>query len=199
METIHTQGTSEVALLTEAGEVDALLALFQEVADELGWKPGEWLSQSPSNSLHFGTLDRGELAGGLQIVLPDSAGRFPCHRVWSEVELPNPSQTVHITILALGAEYRGREGLFWSLCVEMWRYCVAQKMEAVLLECTPPMLKLYRRIGWPLKVIGELRMHWGEECYLCQMQVLEFAGSILARAIRSSVYRELVCQAYRVA
>ncbi len=72
-------------------------------------------------------------------------------------------------------------------------------MEAVLLECTPPMLKLYRRIGWPLKVIGELRMHWGEECNLCQMQVLEFAGSILARAIRSSVYRELVCQAYRVA
>ncbi len=105
METIHTQGTSEVALLTEAGEVDALLALFQEVADELGWQPGEWLAQCPTNSLHFGTLDRGELAGGLQIVLPDSAGRFPCHRVWSEVDIANPSQTAHITILALGAEY----------------------------------------------------------------------------------------------
>jgi hypothetical protein len=198
METIHSQGMNQVALLTESAEANQLLILFQSVADELGWNPGEWLRHCPNNSLHFGTLEKGELAGGLQMVLPDGSGRFPCHRVWNEVEIANPTHTAHITILALGAEFRGHEGLFWGLCVEMWRYCVEKNIEAVLLECTPPMLKLYRRIGWPLNVIGELRMHWGEECYLCQMQTIEFAGSILARAIRSQAYRELVCQASRV-
>ena len=199
METLHAQGMSRITRLTETAEIEELLALFQAVADELGWQPGESLHAIPAHSVHFAGLLDGVIAGGIQLVVQDSEGHLPCQQVWEELEFTKEERLGHVTIMALAPEFRGCPGLFWSICVELWRYCVAQKINAIVLECTPPMLKLYRRIGWPLKVIGELRTHWGEECYLCQMQVIEVAGSLLVKAIRSQAHRELVCQAYRVA
>ena len=197
METILTQGASEVALLTEPSEVEELLTLFQQVADELSWRPGEFLHSAPTHSQHFAGFVEGKLAGGIQLALQDEAGHLPCQNVWSELQFSREDRLGHVTMMALAPEYRGCPGLFWSICVELWRYCVRRKLDGIILECTPPMYKLYCRIGWPLKIIGELRMHWGEECYLCQMQTIEVAGSLLVKAVRSNVYREFVSQAYR--
>jgi hypothetical protein len=183
--------------LTETSEITELLALFQQVAGELSWQPGEFLNAAPQNSQHFAGFVEGKLAGGIQLVLQDEEGCLPCQRVWSELHFDKQERLGHVTIMALSPEFRGCPGLFWSICVELWRYCVEQKQEGIILECTPPMYKLYRRIGWPLTVIGGLRMHWGEECYLCQMQTIEVAGSLLVKAIRSQTYQELVRQAYR--
>ncbi|MCX6378618.1 MAG: hypothetical protein NT023_03950, partial [Armatimonadetes bacterium] len=180
-------------------EAHELLALFRRVAHELSWQPGEYLNAIPEQSLHFAGIADGVLAGGIQLALQDENGRLPCQQVWSELQFSKEDRLGHVTMMALAPEFRGCPGLFWSICVELWRYCVGRKLEGIILECTPPMFKLYRRIGWPLKIIGELRMHWGEECYLCQMQTVEVAGSLLMKAIRSNAYRELVCQAYRAA
>ena len=59
------------------------------------------------------------------------------------------------------------------------------------------MLRLYRRLGWPLTIIGELRLHWGEKCYLCSMGVREVADALASKAERASSYRLLVDQAHR--
>ena len=59
--------------------------------------------------------------------------------------------------------------------MELWRSCEAQGITELWLEATPPTLAVYRRLGFPLKVVGELRTHWGEDCYLCRMGVAEVA------------------------
>ena len=187
----------EVALLEQGKEVQELLILFQHVAEELTWQPGEFLCSASPSSAHLAGFVGGQLAGGIQIVIQNEEGHLPCQRVWQELEFTKEECLGHVTIMALAPEFRGCPGLFWSLCVELWRYCVAHRIEGIVLETTPRMFHLYRRIGWPLQVIGELRRHWGEDCYLCKMQTIEVAGSLLVKALRSQWYQELVCQACR--
>jgi hypothetical protein len=186
-----------VAPLVETEEIAALLRMFEGISVEEGWQPGNQLRAYLSASNHFAVQVDGELAGGLQVVLPGADGRLPCSSVWPEVDIAADGRPAHVTILALRPEYRGRHGLFWPLCVELWRWCVAEHVKTVVLEATPIMLERYRRVGWPLSVIGERRIHWGEECLLCRMQVDEVAGSLLARALRSAIYRPLILQAIR--
>ena len=65
------------------------------------------------------------------------------------------------------------------------------------MEATPATLKLYQRLGWPLEIIGDLRPHWGEGCYLCRMDVQDVAAALALKAQKSQTYRLLVEQAYR--
>lgn len=197
MELLYSIGYVDSGLITTLHETDELLGLFRGVADEQGWQPGDYLAASPPNALHLATWNHGILAGGMQMVLPNAAGCFPYAAVWPEVVLADAAHLVHITILALKAEFRGKPELFWPLCVEMWRYALAHDIKGIVMEATPPMLALYRRIGWPLEVVGDLRRHWGEDCYLCRMDTLMFAGSLLAKARYSDRYRSFVVQAYR--
>src|SRR5579859_3370431 len=177
MEILLTQDSGvEIASLTTPAEVEQLLCLFADVAKEQGWQPGEHLRDVPGRSCYLVVTVGGELTGGLQMVLPDTAGRLPCQAVWPEVTSDRLCRAAHITILVLKQPFRGNIGLFWPLCVEAWRFCVSRKVEQVLMEATPQMLARYRRVGWPLEVIGELRLHWGEDCYLCGMTIQELGG-----------------------
>ena len=121
---------------------------------------------------------------------------FRSRTVWPEVELGDETGAAHVTILALKEAYRGRCGLFWPLCVELWRLCRRQDVRTLLLEATPPTLRLYRRLGWPLEIVGDLRRHWGEDCYLCGMDVRAVAETLTEKALRAETYRDLVAQAY---
>jgi hypothetical protein len=185
----------EVVPLTGAGEIESLLGLFEQVAAEEGWQPGGQLRAERPTALYLGIAVGGELAGGLQVVLPDAAGCLPYLSVWPEVIVPG--RTAHATVLAVRREHRGRPALFWLVCSEAWRLCAQEGIDGLTLEATPDMLQRYRRVGWPLEVIGDLRMHWGEECYLCRMDVCTLAGTMLVRALRSPMYRDMVVRAIR--
>ena len=74
---------------------------------------------------------------------------------------------------------------------------MARGIEAIVIEATPPMLARYRRLGFDLTVIGELRPHWGEDCYLCQADATLVAGAMLRRAVRSPAFRAIVTEAMR--
>lgn len=64
----------------------------------------------------------------------------------------------------------------------------------IWLEATPAKLKVYRRLGWPLCVRGDLREHWGEPCALCSLDVAEAEAGV-----RSHPYwQEIVALADRV-
>ena len=88
--------------------------------------------------------------------------------------------------------------LFWRLAVEMWRYCVGENIATLYIEVTPRVLPLYRRLGWPLQIRGDLRLHWGEDCYCCSLGIPEVAEALLRRSERSSYYRQIISQAFRV-
>ena len=95
------------------------------------------------------------------------------------------------------SELRGNLRLFWPLCVELWRFCVAREIETLVLEATPAMRARYCRLGWPLRQIGEARTHWGEPCVLTAMSVQAVGGAMLTRAVRSPAFRSLILEAMR--
>ena len=189
----------------DAGEVEALIRLFEVVAGAEGWQPGGALREVRwrRRSVYFALEVRGQLAGGLQLLLPHPGEPLPCQapHLWPEARLlPSDSFTAaHISILALAPAFRGEGKLFWPLAIEMWRACVAEEVEQLYLEVTPRVLPIYRRLGWPLQVRGDLRPHWGEACYLCSLGVWEVAAALSMRAKTSSSYRSLVTRAFRPA
>lgn len=188
----------QVLRLTETQEIETLVDLFEGIAATEGWQPGEALRRWPDRSIYFAVKVRGELAGGLQLVLPDETTTLPCHTVWPEAVAQLSGRPVHVAILALTPAFRGQGMLFWRLGVEMWRYCVAEGLTTLFLEVTPRVLPLYRRLGWPLEIVGEPRFHWGEECFLCTLGVPEVAEALLRRAEHSPYYHQIVAQAFRV-
>ena len=170
-----------------------LVAVLEGIADELAWQSGNQLRSYESTSIHFAAYVDGVLAGGLQLVPSALNQTLPCELVWPEVRLPSRDGTAHISIMAVRREYRGSVGLMWPLCVAMWRYCAAHRITDITLEVTPKTYLLYKRLGWPLEIVGELRPHWGDDlCYLCRMEAVEVAGAMLLKAPRSATYRDIV-------
>ena len=186
----HEQASVRQCTAKEAGQ---LIGLLEEIAAELTWQPGEQLRSCASAAVHFAAYVDGTLAGGLQLVPATRCQTLPCELVWPEVRLPNRADTAHISVMAVRREYRGSAGLMWPLCVAMWRYCVAQRITDITLEVTPKTYHLYKRLGWPLEIVGDLRPHWGDDlCYLCRMEAARVAGAMLLKAPRSAVYRDIV-------
>ena len=175
------------------------MRLFEAVSEEQGWQPGAALRDFRPQSVYFALnrADEESFIGGLQLVLPDASGRLPCQAVWPDVQ-GVPQRSAHIAILAVEAAYRGTPLLFWHLAVEMWRYGVSHGLTTLFIEVTPRVLPLYRRLGWPLTIVGERRVHWGEACYLCTLGLPEVARVLLEKAEHSAYYRQIVAQAFRV-
>jgi hypothetical protein len=194
-ETIRTDVVGEDQMGQD--EIGPLIALFEQVAAEQNWQPGDGLRAHRTVSVYLALTIAGTLAGGLQVVPGARADPLPYRAVWPDVETPDPATAVHVTMLALAKQYRGRAGLFWPLCVELWRWCDASGICTIFLEATPPTLRIYRRLGWPLEVVGDLRSHWGEACYLCQTTISQMEKAIIARASRSAKYRAFAEQGHR--
>ena len=176
-------------------ERNVILQLFEGIAAAEGWEPEDQLQAHVARSTYFGIWDEERLVGGLQLVSPDEGGEFPSHLVWPELPLIEKGTPIlHAAVLAVLPEYRGEEGsaAFWGLGSALWRYCIQQGVKAIWLEATPKMLRCYRLLGWPLEVIGELRVHWGEPCYPCRLVMREVAGSLAERALTSITYRTII-------
>ena len=185
----------EVATVRQctAEEADHLVELLELIAAELSWQPGEQLRKYQGQAVHFAASVDGVLAGGMQLVPAPLCQTLPCVLVWPDVCLPRRMETAHISVLALRREYRGSAGLLWPLCIAMWRYCALNQIKDISLEVTPKTYQLYKRLGWPLEIVGDLRQHWGEDyCYLCRMGTAEVAGAMLMKAPRSDLYRGIV-------
>lgn len=185
-------------------EVNDVISLFEAIAGEEGWQPGNELRAHIHRSTYFAlsTVYK-ELIGGLQLVHPDAAGSLPCESVWPEMDYGGRCDIAHVAVLAVKKEWRSRgntdrkdvgslPGLFWLLCVAMWQHCVEQDIGELWLEATPRTLACYRRIGFPLVIRGPLRPHWNELCYICCLDVQEVAETIAAKAGHSSAYQHIL-------
>lgn len=193
-------GERDAGEATAAAASAPLVRLFEAVARREGWRPGDALRRLRPRSVYFALEVEGRLAGGLQLVLPDASGRLPCHDLWPELPRGEgaAAAAAHVAVLALEEEFRGQELLFWRLAAELWRFCVETGVSVLLLEVTPRVLPLYRRLGWPLEVVGERRPHWGEDCYLCSLGVPDVTETLLRRAERSPSCRRVLLQAFRM-
>ena len=192
------QSGVRVVRLTKPKESETLVRLFEKIAQAEGWEPGDSLRLWQDRSVYFALEVEGKIVGGLQLVLPDVVGSLPCQSVWPEAQVGPSGRCAHIAILALDERVRGQSVLFWRLAVEMWRHCVGTGITTLFIEVTPRVFPLYRRLGWPLKVEGELRRHWGEDCYLCSLGIPEVAEALLRRAETSTYYQQIIAQAFRV-
>jgi len=185
------------ATVVDGPAVEELIRLFEVLSAEEGWKPDGQLRAYPANSVYFATYVGDELAGGIHLVVANGCDPMPASHVWPEVDLSCRTDAAHALIMAIRKEFRGCPGLFAALTVEMWRFCATRGVLEIWHEATPPTLRLYRRMGWPLEVEGGLRPHWGEPCFLCRMTVAEVAGQAVIRAIRSDARRDMVAAMVR--
>lgn len=186
----------QVWLLTMPSEVTAFTAEMEALARSQGWQPQVLRPDCTSAAACFAAMVGGELAGGLHLTTPDSGG-LPCLGVWPELELQGRTGLGHVRLLALKPAFRGRYGLLWPLCVEMWRYCRTVDIAELWMEVTPANLRIYRRLGWPLHVAGPRRPHWGEDCYPCYLRVQEVKDAIVQKAEKSLRYRAILANACR--
>jgi hypothetical protein len=187
-----------VARATTPPEVESIVSLFEGIAAAEGWTPEGELRAHVARSIYFGLWHHGcggtTPVGGLQLVRTDGAGRLPSQRVWPELPIETGAADIaHIAMLAVEEEWRGRAGgLFWMLTAAMWNRCVRCGISELWLEATPRTLRCYRRFGWPIAVRGELREHWGEQCFPCSLSVREVAGALAEKAVRSEAYRRIL-------
>lgn len=199
MELLYATATAtNVFAATSLAETERLIWMFEGIAGEEGWQPGDQLRAFVQSSVYFMLTVEGELAGGLQLVRPSTLGFLPGHAVWPELPPAGPD-AAHIVVLALRKEFRGSPERFWMLCAEMWRHCFRQRIAELRLECTPAALRIYRRLGWPLEVVGEARTHWGEDCLPVRFDVCAAAGEVVRRGERSALYRGVAAQLFRPA
>ena len=108
--------------------MEALIALFEAIAQEEGWQPGEQLRahQDALCLLRRVHVD-GTLAGGMQVTVAGwGKDSLPFQAVWPDADASAPCRTAHVPILAIRPEFRGPLRLFWPLCVELWRFCTVQ-------------------------------------------------------------------------
>lgn len=183
-------------LLMRADEAEPLFRVFSAVAREQGWDvQGELAADSDHAVIFAAECDR-ELVGGIKLVLGNPDG-LPITRVWPEMSLVGRVDVADLALLAFRQGCRGSIEALWSVCVEMWRYCVEQDIHEVWAELPPRNLRLYRRIGWPFQVMGELRSHWGEPCLPCMMMVSAARSVVEARADSSGLLRDVLRQALR--
>lgn len=192
-------------------EVESIIMLFEEVARQERWQPGDGLRVYRDRSVYFGLWRGTTVEGGLQLVLPDAIGSLPFQTVWPEIVNAGGLRSAHIAVMAVRRTTRGVRGYesdtevcandraapfsFWLLATEMWRHCVLSGVGELWLEATPRTLRCYQRLGWPLQVRGELRTHWGEPCFPCSLDVCQVAGELAQRAVRSPAYRSVVLRA----
>ena len=187
-----TAGEADVAVLMEPEEQEQLITLFEQIASAEGWKPSDALRRCGERSVYLAALLNGQMQGGAQLVLPDPSEGLPGREVWPEVDQTKAGPSAHVAVLALLPEARGHPSLFGRLCVELWRQCRLLGVQTLWLEATPATLRVYWRMGWPLEVVGPLREHWGEPCFLCRIGVEAVAQALRQKAERSGVCREMV-------
>jgi|ThiBiot_300_plan_2_1041538.scaffolds.fasta_scaffold64628_1 hypothetical protein len=178
-------------------EAEPLLTLFENIAQEQNWKPSNQLRAYPTSSISFGLEVDGNLAGGLQLVRNTEVEGMPCTSVWPELNLQGCNNMADIALLAIKPNLRGQSGLFWLLCVEMWRYCRVNHVDSLWVEVTPTKLRLYRRLGWPLQIAGPLRKHWDEPCYPCSMTLDAAEQEVTSKAVKSTFYQQILQLSHR--
>lgn len=191
------RGGIEVGALASDGERAGLKDLFDSVAKEHGWRPGEDLDADPSRSTRIAAWVDGRLAGGVELRSPDANGRLPLHATWPELRHLRSSGSAELILLALAPEYRGTSGLLWTLCAEAWRHLSHSGASEMFAAATPRNLSVYRRLGWCPEAVGPLRDHWGEPCLPCRIGVAAVAEAVGARARAAPSLASVLEQAHR--
>lgn len=172
----------EVRLLTEEPEKALLIQLFATIATEKMWNTGGELYAYRDYTLYFGLFINNALVGGLSIIETTSPQPLPFMKVWPDLFPSGLDRSyAELGLLALASEFRGRPELHGILCVSMGHHCSTLGICSLLTETPLASLKGYRR-WWGAKEIGEPRLHWGELCHPCVVDI-PTAGSMVTRVL----------------
>lgn len=197
MRLLYEGSESAVFLLEGTDERRQLRQLFGGVADELGWQPGTDFDGPCDLSHYLAIYCEGHLAGGIELRELDAVLHLPACATWPELRGEIGSYQAELIVLALTSEFRGKRQALWTLCTEMWRYCKTRGFEQLILVVPTPNLRVYNRLGWSLEVSGPERLHWGEPCLPCRLNVATVEAAMQSKARIAPSLRPLIDQAFR--
>jgi hypothetical protein len=180
-------------------QVGQIVALYEQAAVEMAWRPGDQITAYPSSSIYFAFQDAGQIQGAVQLVRGGTSEGLPVLKVWPELALAGRADVADVALVALRKEVRGRRHLYWALYAAMWRFCLRERITELWMEVPHEKLESYRGLGWPLSVEGPLRMQWEEPCYPCRVSVRGVGEAMIARARRGGTYFKTVEDEYQEA
>jgi len=186
-------GTAVHTLLSaEASQAKRFLT---DVAAEQGWLPPEGaIDGYPANSVYFLHSADERVVGAVKAVMGNDNEGLPILDVWPEFDLRGREDVAELSILALAKDSRGHGRSFLPLSAELWRHCALEGVSEVWAELEPRMVAIYRRFGWPMEVMGELREYWGDPLYPCRVGIKEAVLAYRDKARTLSAYEAALLQ-----
>lgn len=180
----------------QKGFVDSLL-FFEQISREMGWQTGNQIRAYPRNSVVFVLKDEAQILSGIHGVRGNTDEGMPILTVWPELAPANIAEYGDLALIAITATCRGNLLVAWLLIAEAWRYAKAERFLKIWAEIPVANFAAYNRIGWPYRRIGPARLHWGEPCYPCMMDLDELEATVASRAKKSALHAKVFASMYR--
>lgn len=173
-----------LAVASSETDREAVFRLRYRTVVEMGWaKPEEFpdgmeRDEDDERSVHVCAWDGDELVGISRVVLPRKGGPLPLE---SEFDLALDSEgLVEVGRVVILPQLRGdaRHGLLVALFAQAWLEMTARGFTDLISAIPPPLVDLYRSLGFTVLELGGAREHWGEERFPVRFDVISSAAEV---------------------
>jgi N-acyl-L-homoserine lactone synthetase len=152
-------------------ETESGLRLRYRVAAARGWVSIEdipdGIERDPfdDEAIHIGGWEGGEIVATMRLLFGSPTRRLPVEELF-ELDLGAGTPVVEWGRISVAPEYRSPDHrVFWGLLARGWLEGRARGFSVVAGIASTGMVARYRSAGFPVRVLGEPRLHWGEDRY----------------------------------
>jgi N-acyl-L-homoserine lactone synthetase len=160
-------------------EREAIFRLRYEVVITSGWaRPEEFADDMEQDAydddaIQIAGWDGDMLACTTRLVLPVSGRLQPTEAAFGLVLEPR-GQIMDCGRVIVSPRYRThRHLILWALLGQVWREMRAEGFDQVCGIFSAPIISLYERMGFRVRVLAPGKKLWGEERFPCMLEVLD--------------------------
>jgi N-acyl-L-homoserine lactone synthetase len=161
-------------------ELEAVFRLRYEVVLHRGWGRPEDFPDAverdafDDHALQIGAWEGVELVGTTRLVPPHAGCRLPVEEAFG-VELTRRGHVIDMGRTCRKPAIRDPgQRIFWGLLAKSWLESRALGFTEICGCFSSSVIRLYRRFGFQIEILGEARTHWGEERFPVLIRPAEF-------------------------
>jgi N-acyl-L-homoserine lactone synthetase len=150
-------------------ELEMGFRLRYRVAAERGWVSVEDFPRRverdffDDDAVHIAGWDDGDMVATMRLVFRSRARRIPVEELF-DLDIAPGKEVVEWGRISVAPERRSPDHrIFWGLLARGWLEGRARGVSVVTGIASKGMIARYRKAGFPVQVLGEPRLHWGEK------------------------------------
>jgi N-acyl-L-homoserine lactone synthetase len=167
------------ALATTPAKREAVFRLRAATVVERGWAPAAAFPDGLERDRHDDSAmliagwDGDTIAAAARLVFPTEGIRLPTEEAFDLVAEP-AGRIVNLDRMVVARAWSDPgHRVFIGLAARCWLELRGHGYHLWIGTDTPAMLRLYRRIGWTVTVLGPSRQYWGVERLPCRFDPLD--------------------------